>query len=341
MQSSPFATHLKSEQLAPLYLLHSDVPLLLQEARDQLIEKAKKAGFLQRELHVLEPGFSWDHFLADSRNLNLFGDKTILDFRNPTSKFDDKAQKALVAYAESAPTDKILIITSAKLTSAQQRAKWVKKLSGAGECFTFWPVTGVHLPQWINKRLRAANLQADSQSVQLLAELTEGNLLATKQAVEKLRLLYPQTKITAKEMLAAISDNARFSVFDLSNAVLQGDVKHAVRILAGLKQEGMEPVLINWALTRELRELIGLRAQMEAGASMHQLLTKQWASRKSLLQMALRRLSLQSLHQCLQFAAQIDLIIKGMQSGNAWDALSQLACAMAGHVFMLKTARTN
>ena len=52
-----------------------------------------------------------------------------------------------------------------------------------------------------------------------------------------------------------MADSSRFDVFKLADATLAGDTARSLRILAGVRTEGIEPVLVMWSLTRELRTL--------------------------------------------------------------------------------------
>jgi len=45
--------------VAPVYLVAGDEPLLVAEALDQVREAARRAGFAERELHVVDRSFRW------------------------------------------------------------------------------------------------------------------------------------------------------------------------------------------------------------------------------------------------------------------------------------------
>ena len=86
--------------------------------------------------------------------------------------------------------------------------------------------------------------------MELLAERTEGNLLAAHQELEKLKLSRGAGRSPPTAILASVADSARFDVFQLGEAVLAGDTERALRMLAGLRGEGIEPTLVLWALTQ-------------------------------------------------------------------------------------------
>lgn len=316
--------------LAPLYLISGDTPLLIQEAQDAVKNAAKKAGFTTCERLTIEPGFDWAQFDNLTQNFSLFSDKTLIDIRNPNSKFDDTAKKTLLRYLDAPANDKLVIMTTGKLKPATHKTKWFKALEQSAVAVTVWPVNARDLPQWIHERLQHAHLKADRESIALLAHLTEGNLLATHQAIEKLKLLSPHDTITRDKMLNAATNNARFTVFDLANYALQGHASKILHALSNLRFEGVEPTLVLWALTREMRTLVSMAHQLQQGQPMVQVIQKEWASRKPLVKMALQRLTFNTLTHLLQTASHCDRLIKGSQPGDTWDALTALSLALAG-----------
>ena len=324
-------THLKKQALLPAYLICGDVPLLVQEARDAICHAAQHSGYTQRELFFVETGFNWQTLAQAVDNFSLFSDKTFIEIRNPKAKFDERGTRTLLHYLANVSNDKRLLIITNKLTTAQKKTRWYKAIDSKGAIIPIWPVTSRELPSWIAQRFNQANLNADRASIALLAELTEGNLLATRQAIEKLRLLYHNQPITTKAITAVVSDNARFNIFDLTHYALLGVPARAIRILHGLHFAGTETTLILWALVRELRILYTMAFEQQHGKSLTQVLASQWQTRKQPLKEALTRLNMKIIAQLLQQAERIDRIIKGMATGNVWQALETLTLTIAGN----------
>src|SRR5690606_7544254 len=103
-----------------------------------------------------------------------------------------------------------------------------------------------------------------------------------------------------------------YDVFKLNEAMLSGDATRLARMLEGLKGEGEALPLVLWAVAEEIRTLLKLKAGMEQGRSLGQLSKENriWGPRERLIEPALRRLSLSTLQQALQEAAQIDKMVK-------------------------------
>jgi DNA polymerase-3 subunit delta len=116
--------------------------------------------------------------------------------------------------------------------------------------------------------------------------------------------------------------------------VLNGEAAHALRMLEGLRGEGVETPVILWALTRELRVLANLAMQFSQGVPLDKAFSSArppiWDKRKPLMSKALQRLSAKRWNQLLVDAQQIDAQIKGQAPGSPWSSLSRLVLLMAG-----------
>jgi len=270
---------LKAEQLpkqlaaalAPVYAISGDEPLLCQEAADAIRAACKQAGYGERQVFSADAHFDWGRLYEAGASLSLFAEKTLLDVRLPSGKPGDKGAAVLLEYLDNPPADKILLLSLPKLDSSTQKSKWCKALAEhkAACLVQIWPVEAAALPGWISQRLAAAGLSADNEAAALLAERVEGNLLAAAQEIEKLKLHDHSGRLTVESVQAAVADSARFDLFGLIDSALQGDAAHALRTLYGLRSEGVDSVVILWALARELRTLAALAAAQAQGASVH------------------------------------------------------------------------
>jgi len=173
-------------------------------------------------------------------------------------------------------------------------------------------------------------LRAAPGAVELLAHHMEGNLLACAQEIDKLAMTHGEGEVGVAELEEALSDNARFTVFGLVDTCLKGDAPVVARQLASLRAEGVEPVLVLWALARELRALAQFAGQLARGGNESAVLSRVWAQRRGPVRDALRRLKPASWLALVARAARIDRVIKGRASGDAWDELLSLSLAVCG-----------
>ena len=123
-----------------------------------------------------------------------------------------------------------------------------------------------------------------------------------------------------------IDDQARFTIFDLIEALLLGDLKRSYRIFSSLKNEGIEPLFILTMLTKEIRLLAMILYQMEPGQRVESIMQTLYlpAKKQALLRQALPRFSSQICFSLIKQAIAVDRIVKGAQVGDSWHALSEL-----------------
>lgn len=318
--------------LAPLYLVTGDEPLQVNEACDAIRRAARAAGHDNREVMEAGTGFDWNGLAAEANALSLFAEKKIIDLRIPGGKPGREGGQALAEYCERPPQDTLLLISLPKLDRAQQNSKWFKSLEQLGVIVQIWPLEVHQLPQWIEQRMRRAGLQPDREAVQMIADRVEGNLLAAHQEIEKLLLLHGPGPIDAEQLAAAVADSARYDVFELVDSALRGEPARCLRILEGLRGEGVAPPVVLWALHREIAQLAGLAADIAKGLNVDHAMTraKIWEKRKPLVRAAVRRLKTPQWLTLLGHCQQADAAAKGVGQTDPWLLLERILLGLAG-----------
>lgn len=329
-----------SNQLLPVYLISGDEALLVQESCDEIRKKCRSEGFTERLSWQADRQFDWNLLLEEAGSLSLFGDKKIIEIRIDNGKPGDKGSKAIDQFCQATSDDTVLLIITCRLDAATQKRKWVTAVDKIGGLITLWPINGDQLPGWIQARSRQMGLTLDQESIALLTERVEGNLLAAKQELEKLTLLCPDGNVTAEQVTQSVADSARFDIFNLTDECIKGESKHALHVLQGLKSEGTEPPVILWALTRDLRVICELSNANRSGQppkaifSAHRVIAK----RQGLLSRTASRISHTQLNQLIKLSERIDQSIKGnKQHGSSWELLAEFVLLLSGQPTYLTT----
>ncbi len=317
--------------LKPIYFITGDEPLQLGELADDIRKAARLAGYENREVISVDANFEWNQlaFLADSTS--IFDDKKIIDLRLPNGTPGTDGAKALIAYCGRLQEDNLLLITAGKLASATLKTRWFEALDKQGVAIQVWPLEGQDLINWLQQRMQQRGLLADTDSLRLLASRVEGNLLAAAQEIEKLYVLYGSGNLSQQQIVDVVADNSRYDVFKLIDSVLSDRVDRVIKILSGIRAEGIATPIVLWALTREARSLIKIKWAIAGGQS-RDLVYKNnqiWDKRKQLISHALNRLSDKDLTSILVLAAKADRQIKGQQSGDVWETLLEVCLKFA------------
>ena len=305
--------------------------LLSIEAADAFRAAARKQGFDERETLIAGPGFAWDQLLASSANLSLFGGRKLIDLRIPTGKPGTEGADALKRMASTASPDSVLLVNLPDLSWQEEKAVWLTTLGEAGWLVKCVAPTLDQLPAWLAARLKRQGQGADPETLQFLAERTEGNLLAAHQEVLKLGLLYPERTLSDEEVRHAVLNVARYDLDGLRDALLRRDLPRYARTLEGLRQEGEALPLVLWAVTEEVRALTQIKRGTEAGLSPAALYkdAKVWGPRQAAIGKAVGGLPLERLDAALRQLALIDRMIKGVATGNPWTEFLRLGTALA------------
>jgi DNA polymerase III subunit delta len=302
-----------SRGLKSLYTIAGDETLLALEAADRIRRCARAQGFAEREVLTADSGFDWTALEGARNSLSLFSAKKIIELRIPTGKPGVEGAQALQDNCAALPEDLLLLVIIAGKSDWQtQKTAWFKFLEKQGVVVMANPVTRERLPRWIAARLAAQNQNADPETIAFLLDRVEGNLLAAHQEVQKLALLFAPGKLDFDEVKKAVVNVARFDVFQLGEALLEGDVRRYARFLDGLREEGTAPPLVLWALAEEIRTLLKIKSGIDV---------KLWGAREQLLRKSLKRFTTQQLEDALLECAAIDRVIKGLTKGDPWERM--------------------
>lgn len=342
----------------PVYMVCGEEPLQHREAVDMLRKAAKYYGYDEREIYTADAGFDWGLLISAANELSLFANKKLIEIHMPTGKPSDKGI-ALIQYCENLPDDIILLIIAGKVESATRKSKWFKAVDSVAGIISVWPIEGQQLNQWLQRRLQSKGLTVGADSIQLINDRVEGNLLAADQEIEKLSLLYPavssdglleKDKKTAstlrtldyEQVSEAVFDSARFNLFDLFDCSLSGNLKRASRMLYGLQHEGLSIILIMSLFTREVRLLAKMSATLypvktsgrKANIDTAMKGVYIFPKRKPLITQALRNTRPELWQGVLEQLLLADKMAKGAEQGDPWDMMQLILARVAGKSYL-------
>lgn len=305
--------------------ISGDEPLLVEEALHDLRQQARSLGYT-REIFHIDHHFDWDQFSAQCQSLSLFSDKQFIECRLKQPKLSDDGKKALGEYLDTKPEGVCVVITSDKLDSSMQKTQWFKKLSADIKLVPIWPLQAAAFRQWLQTRCKQANVQLQADALEYLAVQTEGNLLAAKQAIERISLLADNTALSLERLRELQHNASLYDLFDLVDCALSGDAAKTVHIFHQLIAQDTAPILMLWALHREITQLLAMK---QGGPTPYIL-----PHRKNLVGKALNRLSESQLNQLLARCAGVDAALKGMSESDGLDLLFDLYVGLSGSIII-------
>ncbi len=343
--------------LKPLYTVHGDEPLLVQEAADAIRAAARAAGHSERSVFTVAGAhFDWSAVLAAGGALSLFADKQLIEIRIPSGKPGKDGSQVLQQVAEQAAGNDstLTLVVLPRLDSATQKSAWFAALDvmvvkfrealhldANGVLVKVDPVERGALPAWIAQRLQGNGQRVmagdeGQRTLQFFADRVEGNLLAAHQEIQKLALLYPAGELSLEQVQSAVLNVARYTPFKLAEAVLAGQAQRVQRMLDGLQAEGETPVLVHFALSDDIRTLHRVRLALDAGRPLPMALRENrvWGAKEKLIERVVQHLRTAQTARWLVDAHTVDGIVKGLKAkdwpADPWAALQQLAFRVVG-----------
>lgn len=321
--------------LAPAWLVAGAEPLLVLEAADAIRAAARAQGITEREVH--DAGgrdFDWDPLVASFGAPSLFATRRLVEVRLPTGKPGKEGAKVIAAFCASPPPDVVLLVTAGEW-SRQHAGKWSEAIGRVGHVVVAWPVKPHEHADWVERRARTRGLRLGRDAVQLLAERVEGNLLAAAQEIDKLVLLAGDTPVDAARLEALVADAARFDVFRLLEAALNGQAAQVSRMVAGLQAEGIAIHALLGMVAKELQALASLARTRAGGGNLAAEFKAQriWDSKQAMYRRALERHDARRWERFAVEVGRVDLASKGRAvpgtTSDAWQALERLLLAVS------------
>lgn len=324
-------SQLATEPLRAVYLIAGPEPLRVLEAADAVRSKARADGIDEREVFEADArDFDWNRLAMSFRAPSLFASRRLIEVRLPTGKPGKEGAEIIADYCAQPPQDTVLLITGGDW-SRQHGGKWSEAVARVGHLVVAWAVKPHELTEWVERRLRDKGLRADRDAVQRLVERVEGNLLAAAQEIDKLALLSDGQTIDAARMESYVADAARFDVFRLLDAAMNGQGAQAARMLAGLRAEGDAVPALMGMIVMELQRAAALaRVQARGGNLAGEFKAQRvWDSKQAVYRRALQRHAAPHWDAFIVEAGRVDRIAKGRAPGDAWQVLERLLLAIA------------
>lgn len=333
LSTDRIAAHLAGEPLRPAYLVAGAETLLVLEAADAVRMAARAQGIGEREVHDMEGrDADWGALAASLLAPSLFATRRLVEVRLPTGKPGTEGGKLIAEFCAAPPPDVVLLVIAGEW-SRQHPGKWTEAIARVGHTCIAWQVRPHELESWIERRLRLRGLRATPDAVARLAQRIEGNLLAAAQEIDKLVLLAEgDAPIDLARMDALVADSARYDVFRLVDAALNGQSAQVSRMLAGLRAEGEAVPALMGMVVKELQTVAALARARNFAAECKAL--RIWDSKQAVYKRALARHAPERWQRCVVEAGRVDRIAKGRvrlgeEPADAWLQLERLLLAVA------------
>lgn len=303
-----------------IFIVTGDEPLQKHNVIEKVIDTFKNKSFEVTRHEISDQSHECLYHEADS--LSLFAMDKLIQYtmEKPPQK---SLQQGLMDNILK-PSDNVYLLVFNNLKKQSLSTKWFKSLEQ----------NSLHVHIYQSNMSSAINiikneisnldgLTLSNEAIQILAQKTEGNLIATNQI---LKLLHRQNTLSFDEQTIRpfLHEHSSYDVFDLSDAILHNQRAKALNILNSILVENDKPPLVLWMIKRELRIISQLQS---IDFSYHQKIFKTnniWASKQKYYSSMANRVSMDEVSKNLEECLKVDLCIKGAQKGNIKLMLNEI-----------------
>lgn len=316
---------LKKGKPAPVYLVAGEEDALVDRALESITARVlagtADSDFARTSLDGKKTNAQ--EVEAAARTASLFGGRRLVVLKDAQSLRADEQKKLAGYLKEPVPSTTLVLVVrgAGAQTRDPKRAKTVTAIKalkkavekGKGVVVDCPRPRQRDLPKMAQQLLKDHNLTADSDGLYSLVEAVGEDLGGLVQAVEKLSLyLGGSGRVTDQEVAEVVADTRSQSIFALTDAVGEGSLDRALRVLQRMIRDGENALAIIGHLARHFRNLASIQAldrrgvgpdQIHKNLGLHPFVVK-----KCLLQV--RRFTPRSLERCLSLLADADLKVK-------------------------------
>ena len=318
---------LKKGQIAPFYYLYGPETYLRDQATSAIAEAALE-GTLLREFNDSSFSlFSSDvrDALAVAEQLPMMSSRRVVRLRN-FARLTEDAEALLLAYLERPVETSVLIFIGDDI---DKRTRFGKQLL-AGAAYEFQPLSAKELPAWIKSYLKTLNAEIEPEAGRRLVEVVASDLLNLTNELNKLAAAaLPSGRITREHVDQLISRSREHMNWDLTDGIVSGNGRLALKVLREFLDDGYEPVLLTGIIAGTFRRLALAKELFEQGAQPREIFSEVRvpAFKQSDYLSMLRRIDPNKLRRALLRIAETDLAIK-TSKGTPRMQVEMLVCEL-------------
>jgi DNA polymerase-3 subunit delta len=313
------------KKIYPVNLVIGQDIYLIEEAIATLKSTLHKLeGCDEINLNIQSPE-DWNNLVEEANHYSLFYDKVIIVANYDKKTLDSVGKNQINEYLNSINLRSTIIIKAANLSAKQ--LSWLAN-SDHVLIVIAQPLSTDAMKKWITQELLARTFQFEKNVPELIHQYTRGNMHAAAQVIERVHLANEtNSTLTLRDTLEQLADQCDYSLFELIDICLLGQVDKGIPILKQAANNKTEATLVLWLLTQEIRTLMQLQFLTRKEAMDFRKACSElniWAQRINLYQQALQRLNQSTLLQLHHYCCILDNRIKSSGGQQIWSGLEVL-----------------
>lgn len=305
------------------WVLHGQEPLLEQNLVDAF-RSSWQSREVERQRYDISSASDWKNVFNALNSLSLFSSQLAIEVHG-NIKPDASGLKLLKNYLQQ-DSDNLLLVVMPKQDSSSLKSSFFQTIDANGVNVSLVANYPKDRQQILGIEAEKLGIKLANDAWQWLEQHHEHNLLAAKNSLMRVADTFAEVDIIQIDHLyACLQDQSRYSTYDLSDALLNGNLAQSIKIFQYLIASGEPMSLILWSISKEMRLLMQLFEQPQ-----NALQIGIWKTKVSLYQQVLRRLSPQTFLAWPALLLRIDASIKGLVHENPEHLVQQAIASMCG-----------
>lgn len=242
-------SELQTDTIRPIYFLFGEDHFSIDNAIKAIVKKneAFLTSDFDRETIAVDKKANLSDLLDLAYTFPFGSEKKIVIVKN-FENYNNKKQ--LVDYVKDVSETTILVIASYGNIS-NLRSEPYKSLQNNGFIFEARELKGAELENWIKKRAKQLSFEIDNDNVKTLIEIVGEDKSLLEMQLQKFKsFLGENIKIMTEDIKKLSSATKEYSIFDLLNAIGQGNRTNSLKVTNNLLDHGKDLVFIITMLTK-------------------------------------------------------------------------------------------
>lgn len=244
---------LQAGKIPPLLLLYGEEPYFVEQTARLVCDAAVAAedrDFNLSQFHGRD--FKASELIEQAQTFPVFAPHRLVLLKDVHEAAADDLE-TLLPYLDNPVAGTIFLVTGAKVDT---RRKFFKKLKQVGQVLEFRRVYDNQLPALVRELGDDLGVTFTAAALQLFCKRVGTNMTETRGELDKLiSYLGERTMVEEDDVAAIVSDTRIESIFDLTDALGEGDISRSLRLLNRLLDEGQAPLMVLAMLIRHFRQL--------------------------------------------------------------------------------------
>ena len=264
---------LKQNIVEPVYVLYGAETYLRDKAASEIVKHSFTDADL-RDFNLDEFSLNYkdgiESAIAASQQLPMMSARRVVkvtDVRvTATANRDtlkEDCEELLGRYLDDPVPSTVLIFAADELNGNR---KVTKLLTRNAVSIKFERLNDSELSAWIKRQFDDRGFQVDNIALRRLGELIGSDLRRLTNEIEKLCAAALPSKVVTTELVDTLVPNTiEIENFALTDAIVSGRGKHALRVLKKILDDGAEPVQLLGLLSYNFRRLLIAKEMMRRG----------------------------------------------------------------------------